>query len=106
MLYVLMGIQASGKSTWARENAARLGAEIVASDEIRNELDAAGVDAEHEGDRVFVICEARVTHWLDAGRTVIADANLNHSSIRPVRLDAHVSLGAAVLDRIADEVAE
>ena len=74
MLYVLIGIQASGKSTWARENAARLGAEIVASDEIRNELDAAGVDAEHEGDRVFVIFEARVTHWLDAGRTVIADA--------------------------------
>ena len=74
MLYVLVGIQASGKSTWASANAARLQAVVVASDEIRNELEAAGVPAEREGDRVFAIFEARVAHWLDAGRNVIADA--------------------------------
>ena len=74
MLYVLIGIQATGKSTWASANAARLGAEIVGSDEIRNELEVAGIEAEHEGDRVFAIFEARVAHWLDAGRSVMADA--------------------------------
>jgi len=74
LLYVLIGIQASGKSTWARANAARLGAEIVASDEIRNELEAAGIDATDQGDRVFAIFEQRVAQLLDAGRSVIADA--------------------------------
>lgn len=74
MLYVLIGIQATGKSTWARANAARLRAEVVASDEIRNELEAQGVPAETEGDRVFAIFEARVARLLDEGRNVIADA--------------------------------
>ena len=73
-LYVLVGIQASGKSTWASANATRLEAEVVASDEIRNELEAAGIAAEHAGDQVFAIFEVRVAHWLDAGRNVIADA--------------------------------
>src|SRR5260221_6526729 len=74
VLYVLVGIQASGNSTWASANAHRLQAVIVASDEIRNELEAAGIPAEREGDRVFAIFEARVAQWLDAGRNVIADA--------------------------------
>jgi len=74
VLYVLIGIQASGKSTWARANADRLGATIIASDDIRNELEAAGVDATHRGDQVFAIFEERVAHWLDAERSVIADA--------------------------------
>ena len=49
VLYVLIGIQASGKSTWARANAAGLQAEVVASDEIRNELEAQGVKARARG---------------------------------------------------------
>jgi len=74
VLYVLIGIQATGKSTWAAANAARLEAVVVASDDIRNELEAAGIPAEHDGDRVFAIFEERVAHWLDLGRNVIADA--------------------------------
>ncbi len=74
MLYVLIGIQASGKSTWARANAGQLEAVIVASDEIRNELEAEGIDATDQGDRVFAILETRVAQLLDAGRHVIADA--------------------------------
>ena len=73
-LYVLIGIQGSGKSTWARANAARLGAVIVASDEIRNELAAAGLDPEPLGDRVFATLEDRLDHYLAAGQNVIADA--------------------------------
>jgi predicted kinase len=73
-VYVLIGVQGSGKSTWARANAARLGAEIVASDAIRNELEAGGVPAEGQGDRVFGLLEARVAHLVDQGCSVIADA--------------------------------
>jgi predicted kinase len=74
MLYVLIGIQASGKSTWAKANASRLGAVIVASDGIRNELEAEGIDATDQGDRVFAILETRVARLLEAGQHVIADA--------------------------------
>jgi predicted kinase len=74
VLYVLIGIQATGKSTWARANAGALQAEVVASDAIRNELEAQGLAAEHEGDHVFAIFEARVARLLDEGRNVIADA--------------------------------
>jgi predicted kinase len=73
-LYLLLGVQGSGKSTWAAANAARLAAVVVASDEIRNQLEAAGVAVEGQGDRVFAAFEARVAELLDAGRNVIADA--------------------------------
>jgi predicted kinase len=69
-----MGVQGSGKSTWARANAAKLGAEVVASDEIRNELEAAGVDATDRSDEVFAILEQRVAHLLDQGHNVLVDA--------------------------------
>jgi protein phosphatase len=74
ILYVLVGIQGAGKTTWARANAERLDAVVVASDDIRNELEAVGVDPTNEGDRVFAIFEERVARLLDAGRNVIADA--------------------------------
>ena len=77
MLYVLIGIQATGKSTWARANAGALQAEVVASDEIRNELEAQGLAAEHEGDRVFAIFEARVARLLDESCNVIAARTLH-----------------------------
>jgi predicted kinase len=74
VLYVLIGIQASGKTTWAKANAGQLEAVVVASDDIRNELEAEGIDATDQGDRVFAILEARVARLLDAGRPVITDA--------------------------------
>ena len=74
MLYVLIGIQGAGKSTWAKANAGRLQAAIVASDDIRNELEARGIDATDQGDRVFSIFEARVARLLYERRNVIADA--------------------------------
>ena len=73
-LFVLIGIQGSGKTTWALQNAGPLGAVVVASDEIRNELEAAGLDAMGLGDHVFAILEDRVARWLDQGRSVIVDA--------------------------------
>ena len=73
-LYVLIGIQGSGKSTWAAANANRLNAVVVASDEIRNELVEAGFDPTDMGDRVFATLEERLAEHLAAGRNVIADA--------------------------------
>ena len=70
----MLGIQGSGKTTWARENAGRLAAAIVASDDIRNELEAQGLDATDRGDEVFAIFERRAAALLAAGRDVIADA--------------------------------
>jgi predicted kinase len=73
-LYVLIGIQGAGKSRWARQNAERLNAVVVSSDEIRNEIEADGSDAAGQGDRVFAILEARVGALLARGINVIADA--------------------------------
>lgn len=73
-LFVLIGVQGSGKSTWARANAERLGAAMVASDEIRNELETAGMDAMGLSDHVFAILEDRVARLLDQGGSVIVDA--------------------------------
>jgi predicted kinase len=72
--FLLIGAQGSGKSTWAEANAARLNAEIVASDEIRNELEGAGRDATNLSDEVFAILEQRVDQLLAQGRNVIVDA--------------------------------
>jgi predicted kinase len=74
VLYLMVGIQGSGKTTWARANAGRLAAEIVSSDAIRNELEAQGRDATDQGDQVFASLEERLAKLLDAGRHVIADA--------------------------------
>ncbi|MCC7358662.1 MAG: ATP-binding protein [Anaerolineales bacterium] len=74
VLYVLIGVQGAGKSTWAAANAARLKAEVVASDAIRNELESAGRPAEGRGDEVFAVLVERVAAGLAAGRNVIADA--------------------------------
>ncbi len=73
-LYLLIGVQGAGKSTWAAANAARLSAEVVASDAIRNELEAAGHPAAGHSDEVFVELAQRVGGCLAAGTNVIADA--------------------------------
>jgi predicted kinase len=72
--YLLVGVQGAGKSTWARANAERLGAVVLASDEVRNELEAQGIDAAREGDRVFAIVEQRLGQRLEEGKNVIVDA--------------------------------
>lgn len=73
-VYFMIGLQGSGKTTWARANAKRLRAKILSSDAIRNELEAQGIDATNEGDRVFAIVEERLEKLLAQGRNVIVDA--------------------------------
>ena len=73
-VYFLIGVQGSGKSTWAGANAERLGAVVLASDEVRNELEARGIDATDQGDRVFAMVEARLGQLVGQGKNVIVDA--------------------------------
>jgi protein phosphatase len=79
-VYFLIGVQGSGKSTWARANAGRLGAVILASDDVRNELEAQGTDATGKDDLVFWIVEQRLGQLLDEGKNVIVDAT--HARVR------------------------
>ncbi|MEK7277919.1 MAG: AAA family ATPase, partial [Chloroflexota bacterium] len=64
-VYILLGVQGSGKSTWAQANAAKLSAEVVSSDAIRNELESQGRHADApNGDEVFAIFNARLERTL------------------------------------------
>lgn len=73
--YLLLGVQGSGKSTWAAANADRLQAVVLASDTVRNELAQQGqaVDA-YNSDPVFAIFNQRLGEYLQTGRNVISDA--------------------------------
>ncbi len=73
IVYLLIGLQGSGKSYWANENASRLEAEVISSDAIRNELEAKG-EKEIDNERVFTIFNRRLEELLRAGRNVILDA--------------------------------
>jgi len=79
-VYMLIGVQASGKTTWARANAERLQAVIVASDDVRNELEAQGIDATDKGDLVFEIVEERLRRLVAEGKNVVVDAT--HARIK------------------------
>jgi|CXWL01.1.fsa_nt_gi predicted kinase len=73
IVYLLIGFQGSGKSVWANENAGQLEAEVISSDEIRNEFEAQGKEAMNN-EQVFAILNARLEELLRAGRKVILDA--------------------------------
>jgi len=72
-LYVLCGLPGAGKSTWARENAGRLQAVVVCSDDVRRDFEADGRDP-WDGDSVFAEVELRARGLLRADRSVVLDA--------------------------------
>ena len=81
---MLVGLPASGKSTWAKDMCEGWGAVCVSSDAIRAELygDEAiqGKPAE-----VFKVAKDRIVHWLNEGEDVILDAT-NMSSKRRIAM--------------------
>ena len=81
---MLVGLPASGKSTWTKWVCEGWGAVCVSSDAIRAELygDEAiqGKPAE-----VFKIAKDRIVHWLNKGKDVILDAT-NMSSKRRIAM--------------------
>jgi len=97
ILYLLIGVQGAGKSTWAAANAARLEAEVVASDAIRNELEAAGHPAAGHSEQVFAVLAERVAAGLTSGRNVIADATHVRRAWRSATLAAARAQAARLL---------
>jgi predicted kinase len=65
--YFLIGIPGSGKSTWARELAARTGAVVICPDDIR-------VNHRIGSERAFEIAREEIAVKLQSGRDVIFDA--------------------------------
>ncbi len=97
VVYFMIGVQGSGKSTWARANARRLRAKILSSDAVRNELEAQGIDATNESDRVFAILEERLGAMLKRGRNVIVDATHARRRWRERELVVARTYGAKVI---------
>jgi predicted kinase len=95
-VYILLGAQGSGKSTWAQVNARRLRATLLASDDVRNQLEAAGDDPTN-GDRVFAIVEAELANRLAQGQNVIVDATHARRSWRRQEIDIGRQHGARVV---------
>jgi predicted kinase len=93
----MIGVQGAGKSTWARANAQRLSAVILASDEVRNELEAEGIDASDKGDLTFGIVEQRLGQWLTEGKNVIVDATHARRRWREKEIAAARARGAEVI---------
>jgi predicted kinase len=95
-IYLLIGLQGSGKSYWANENAGRLEAEVISSDEIRNEFEAQGKDAMNNG-YVFAIFNERLERLLKSGRNVILDATHARRAWRADSLATARQHGATVV---------
>jgi predicted kinase len=72
-IYMLVGIPSSGKSSWAKENAKKLSAEICSSDSLRKELYG---DESIQGDnnKLFDLLHARMKSFLNNEHNVIYDA--------------------------------
>ena len=92
-LYVLIGAPGSGKSTWALQNASRLGAVVVGSDRVRNELRASGENP-LDGDAVFAEVERRARDRLTAGQSVVLDATHYRRRYRTYAIDLGRDLSA------------
>lgn len=70
-VYFMVGIPASGKTTWARENLP--GCAIVSTDAIREELFGTAEGGGHE-ELVFETAHRRVIEQATSGRDVVYDA--------------------------------
>ena len=79
-LHMLVGLPASGKSTWAKEQSLP----IVSSDDIRNEL-FGGEYNSADNAKVFATARERVCEYLKDGKDVIYDAtNISYQSRKPM----------------------
>lgn len=97
-VYLLLGVQGSGKSAWAKANAGRLSAAVLSSDAIRNELEAQGRETDAEnGDKVFAILNERLEQLLKESRNVISDATHAKRAWRNDEIAIARRLGAKVV---------
>jgi predicted kinase len=73
ILAVMIGISGSGKSTYANGLKTSLNAELVETDDIRQELTGDSEDQSQNG-RVFEIARKRINDILSQGKNAIIDA--------------------------------
>lgn len=92
-LYVLIGAQGAGKTSWARHNRERLNAVVLASDDVRNDMVAQGRGDPRAGDQVFAEVERRLRQLLASGQNVILDATHWQRRYRCYALDAAREFG-------------
>ena len=96
-VYLLLGAQGSGKTLWARANAGRLSASLLASDEVRNELERSGAGDPNNGDQVFQIVEAELDRRLAEGQNVVVDATHARTPWRQNEIDIARRHGARLI---------
>jgi protein phosphatase len=72
-IYLLIGAPGSGKTTWAHNNAERLQASIISSDDVRSDFRRHGRDPLN-GDAVFAEVERRARAALKTDQAIILDA--------------------------------
>jgi predicted kinase len=76
-LHLLMGLPGSGKTTLSKLIQDITGASRVSSDESRLELFNNPTFSQKEHDELYAMLDHNVKHLLEAGKSVIYDANLN-----------------------------
>jgi len=106
ILAVMIGISGSGKSTYANGLKTSLNAQLVETDEIRQELTGDAEDQSQNG-KVFEIARKRVNDYLAQGKNTIIDATsltirdrkdwieigkANNAEIRAYFIDTPVSI--------------
>lgn len=96
-LIILVGIPASGKSTWA----GRQSAEVVSSDAIREEL-CGDVTDQSRNSEVFALFHERLADALKYDRTVIADStgldDFARARLRQIAQDKNAQIGLVYWD--------
>lgn len=78
---MMVGLPASGKSTYAEKLAKRIDADLHSTDEIRKEI-CGDENSQEKNDEVFQIVRKRIKDSLKSGRNTIYDATNIHSTYR------------------------
>lgn len=96
-LHLLMGLPGSGKTTLSKILEEQTGAKRISSDESRLSLFKNPVFDQKEHDELYAMLDHNVEHLLEAGESVIYDANLNRKQHRQEKYDLADKTGAAVI---------
>ncbi|MGD9581033.1 MAG: AAA family ATPase [Vampirovibrionia bacterium] len=93
-LIMTVGLPASGKSTWVKDNYPMLN--IVSSDDIKEELSVNKYDKEHYNS-VNAIADKKIDYYLSRGAQVVYDAPNVTFERRKVVIDRARALGANII---------
>lgn len=86
VLFFMVGLPASGKSTYAKELSKNYNAIILSSDEIRKEL-CGDENSQDKNNEVFIVLHRRIKEYLKSGKNVVYDATNVNSKRRKAFLD-------------------